>query len=220
MIEEIPVPSIPNPWREIWLHPRSTIRAILNYNHTEACEPLAMVMGVFWLFWIWIAGVAIGLTTLGGSITIIFMTLLGGSFLGFFVVRWLASAITGFGRSVGHEVDKGVIYTALTWSAIPLTVAIPLQILFLLFASLSWSASDFITSAVIGFGGTLLKIGVWILGAWHLGLAVAMVAEVARVRVWLAALWVIIFPAFLAMLVFGAIFLCFFMDLLMMSRNL
>lgn len=229
MIEEIPVPAPPRPWREIWFHPRATIRAILKYNYIEACEPLAMVVGVFWIFFIWLevaSGSLLALpfiwfapltfTSIGGIVTAVVMTLIGSSFFGYFAMRWLASAIVWFGRGVGSEADKKVIYPALTWSAVPLVGAIPLQIAFL-FLAFSWMGRDlFAVAPHLIF----LKMIIGGLGAWHLALAIAMVAEVTRVRLWRAALWVVGFPLFLAVLPFAALFLCFFIDVLLMSRNL
>lgn len=174
MVEEIPVPapSHLNPWKEIWLQPRATIRAIIERDSAYQIEVISVLLGISFFWWrasdilqfdVW--GlinllVVVGMGAIIGSIYI----LIGG------VVFTLVGRLFG---GVG-AIKEGC--AAIAWSSIPQIFTIPIPYLLLLFQSSPFAN----TYEMISFEEAMVASFALILvfNLWGIILTVATFAEV------------------------------------------
>ncbi len=156
-----------NPWREVWLHPRNTIKAILKYNPKYMVLPLAALAGI--------ANSAIEFELMDGIIG-------GSSFIGSSIVAALLGIlslyISGFllsltGRWLKGKANALKLRAAVAWSGVPIVASLLLFIP--LFFALNSSAIGTVTmSAFVSMG----------LGVWSLVLYVGMISEVQKFSIW------------------------------------
>jgi len=152
-----------NPWREVWLHPRNTIKAILKYNPKYMVLPLAALAGI--------ANSAIEFELMDGIIG-------GSSFIGSSIVAALlgiASLYVGAfllfltGAWIKGKASALKLRAAIAWSGVPIVASL---ILFIpLFFALNSGATG--TIAISSFASLIL-------GLWSAVLYFGMIAEVQK----------------------------------------
>ena len=171
-----------NPWKEVWLHPRNTIKAILKYDPKYMVLPLAALAGI--------ANNALDFEMMDGIIG-------GSSFIGSaFVAAILGIVslyISGFLLSLTGKWIKGKanalkLRAAIAWSGVPVVASLVLFIP--LFFALN---SDL--SGIIGLSSIVLIV----LGLWSLVLQVGMISEIQKFSIWKAILNIIL--AFIVILI-------------------
>jgi hypothetical protein len=156
-----------NPWKEVWLHPRNTIKAILKYNPAYMVLPLAALAGI--------ANSAIEFELMDGIIG-------GSSFIGSSIVAALLGIvslyISGFLLSLTGSWLKGKanalkLRAAVAWSGVPIVASI---LLFIpqFFALNSGAIGTWATSSLVSLA----------LGIWSLVLYIGMIAEVQKFSIW------------------------------------
>ena len=171
-----------NPWKEVWLHPRNTIKAILKYDPKYMVLPLAALVGI--------ANNALDFESsdviVGGSSFI-------GSVLVAAILGIVSLYISGFllsltGRWIKGEANALKLRAAIAWSGVPVVASL---ILFIpLFFALNSSAMG-----IIGVS----SIAVIILGVWSVILQVGMISEIQKFSIGKAILNIIL--AFIVILI-------------------
>jgi len=175
-----------NPWKEVWLHPRNTIKAILKYNPKYMVLPLAALAGI--------ANSAIEFELMDGIIG-------GSSFIGSSIVAALLGIVSlyvsGFLLSLTGSWIKGKanalkLRAVVAWSGVPIVASLLLFIP-LFFALNSGATGTVATSSFVSL----------ILGVWSLVLYIGMIAEVQKFSIWksilniLLVLIILLIPALL-----------------------
>ena len=171
-----------NPWKEVWLHPRNTIKTILKYDPKYMVLPLAALVGI--------ANNALDFESsdviVGGSSFI-------GSVLVAAILGIVSLYISGFllsltGRWIKGEANALKLRAAIAWSGVPVVASL---ILFIpLFFALNSSAMG-----IIGVS----SIAVIILGVWSVILQVGMISEIQKFSIGKAILNIIL--AFIVILI-------------------
>ena len=152
-----------NPWKEVWLHPRSTIKAILKYDPKYMVLPLAALAGI--------ANNALDFEALDVIIG-------GSSFIGsVFVAAILGIVslyISGFllsltGKWIGGKADALKLRATIAWASVPVVASL------VLFIPLFFALNSELMG-IIALSGIVLTI----LGIWSLVLQVGMISEIQK----------------------------------------
>lgn len=160
-----------NPWKEVWLHPRNTIKAILKYDPKYMVLPLAALAGI--------ANNALDFESAD-------MIVGGSSFIGSAFVAALLGIvslyISGFllnltGKWIKGKANALKLRAAVAWSGVPVVASLLLFIP--LFFGLNTTAPG-----IVG----LSTITMMVLGIWSLVLYFVMISEVQKFSVWKALL--------------------------------
>ena len=203
------------PFLTIWIHPRSTIRSIVDSDPTRLVLVLGALSGVA-RFLDTAVGRSLGDVLPVGTILLLLLTVapvLG--ILGLFIGGWI---IRLTGSWLGGVANSTQVRAALAWGSIP-------QIATVLFVSLpivlsfgneafttatprtdSLAASSPIYAVLFGVVGFLMLAAGIVFGLWSLVVLLKCVGEVHRFSA-LRALLAILLPAFI--LVFLALFIVF-----------
>ena len=164
-----------NPWKEVWLHPRNTIKAILKYDPKYMVLPLAALAGV--------ANNAIEFEMMDGIIG-------GSSFIGSSIVAallGLASLYIGAfllfltGSWIKGKANALKLRAATAWSGVPVVASL------ILFIPLFFALNSGATGTI-----AISSLASLILGLWSLVLYIAMIAEVQKFSIWKAILNIIL----------------------------
>ena len=152
-----------NPWKEVWLHPRNTIKAILKYDPKYMVLPLAALAGI--------ANNALEFEVMD--------VIVGGrSFIGSVFVAAILGIISlyisGFllsltGKWIGGKADALKLRATIAWASVPVVASL------VLFIPLFFA----LNSELMGILG-LSSIAVAILGIWSLVLQVGMISEIQK----------------------------------------
>ena len=160
-----------NPWKEVWLHPRNTIKAILKYDPKYMVLPIAALTGI--------ANNALDFEAAD-------MIVGGSSFIGSAFVAALLGIvslyISAFLLSVTGKWIKGKANTlklraAIAWSSVPVVASL------ILFIPLFFGLNN----SVPGIVG-LSTVTMIVLVVWSLVLYFSMLSEVQKFSVWKAIL--------------------------------
>ena len=160
-----------NPWKEVWLHPRDTIKAILKYDPKYMVLPLAALAGI--------ANNALDFESMDAIVG-------GSSFIGSVFVAALLGIVSlyvyGFllnltGKWIKGKANALKLRAAIAWSSVPVVSSLLLFIP--LFFGLNNSAPG-----IVGIS-TITMI---VLGVWSLVLYFSMLSEVQKFSVWKAIL--------------------------------
>jgi hypothetical protein len=164
-----------NPWREVWLHPRNTIKALLKYDPKYMVLPLAVLAGI--------ANNALDFESMDAIVG-------GSSFIGSAFVAALLGIVSlyvsGFllsltGRWINGKANALKLRAAIAWAGVPVVASI------LLFIPLFFT----LNSDSMGLHG-LSIIVFMILGVWSLVLQVGMISEIQKFSIWKAILNIIL----------------------------
>ena len=160
-----------NPWTEVWLHPRNTIKAILKYDPKYMVLPLAALAGI--------TNNALDFESMDAIVG-------GSSFIGSVLVAALLGIVGiylfGFlfsltGKWIGGKADALKLRAALAWGSVPVVAGI---ILFVpLFFGLNTGSVG-----VIGMSGLIALV----LAIWSIVLRIGMISEVQGFSIWKAIL--------------------------------
>ncbi|MDP6845637.1 MAG: YIP1 family protein [Candidatus Nanoarchaeia archaeon] len=164
-----------NPWKEVWLHPRNTIKAILKYDPKYMVLPLAALAGI--------ANNALDFESMDAIVG-------GSSFIGSAFVAALLGIvslyISGFllsltGRWINGKANALKLRAAIAWAGVPVVASL------LLFIPLFFA----LNSEALGLLG-VSSIAFLILGVWSLVLQVGMISEIQKFSIFEAILNIIL----------------------------
>ena len=164
-----------NPWKEVWLHPRNTIKAILKYDPKYMVLPLAALAGI--------ANNALDFESMDAIVG-------GSSFIGSAFVAALLGIvslyISGFllsltGRWINGKANALKLRAAIAWAGVPVVTSLLLFIP--LFFALNSESFGILSVSGIAF---------MILGVWSLVLQVGMISEIQKFSIWKAILNIIL----------------------------
>ena len=164
-----------NPWKEVWLHPRNTIKAILKYDPKYMVLPLAALAGI--------ANNALDFESMDAIVG-------GRSFIGSAFVAALLGIvslyISGFllsltGRWINGKANSLKLRAAIAWAGVPVVTSLLLFIP--LFFALNSESFGILSVSSIAF---------MILGVWSLVLQVGMISEIQKFSIWKAILNIIL----------------------------
>ena len=164
-----------NPWKEVWLHPRNTIKAILKYDPKYMVLPLAALAGI--------ANNALDFESMDAIVG-------GSSFIGSAFVAALLGIvslyISGFllrltGRWINGKANSLKLRAAIAWAGVPVVTSLLLFIP--LFFALNSESFGILSVSSIAF---------MILGVWSLVLQVGMISEIQKFSIWKAILNIIL----------------------------
>ena len=164
-----------NPWKEVWLHPRNTIKAILKYDPKYMVLPLAALAGI--------ANNALDFEAtdvlVGGS------SFIGSAFvaalLGIVSLYISGSLLSFTGRWLKGKANALKLRAAIAWAGVPVIASLVLFIP--LFFALNSSSMGIIGLSSIAFV---------VLGLWSLVLQVGMISEIQGFSIWKAILNIIL----------------------------
>jgi len=160
-----------NPWKEVWLHPRDTIKAILKYDPKYMVLPLAALAGI--------ANNALDFESMDAIVG-------GSSFIGSVFVAALLGIVSlyvyGFllnltGKWIKGKANALKLRAAIAWSSVPVVSSL------LLFIPLLFGLNNS-APGIVGIS-TITMI---VLGVWSLVLYFSMLSEVQKFSVWKAIL--------------------------------
>lgn len=160
------LPKYINPWLQASLHPRNTIRFIVENNPKQ---------GFVWIAWIYALQYllfTIGYSFSGASWTPLIVSLVLAPVLGllwFYFYGWLLSFT---GKWLGGQASMEHLRAAFAWSKIPSLINYPIW----LFLVISSGSMFFLPGPLF----TFLNLIVMAVSIWMLVLLVAMVAEVQK----------------------------------------
>jgi hypothetical protein len=186
-------PTAPlNPWVNIWIRPRQTIRQIVDVNPTYFVTLLAMMSGFAQALdraiergygdsipWYIVIVIALALGSIGGVINIYIM----GA-----ILRWMGSKLGGVATSED-------VRAAIAWSSLPSIVGLAYTLFFIFIlrndafttqsARLEAIAEQSVGSAFLLFSlGILLIVVTLSMGVWKIILLSKMLGEVHGFSAW------------------------------------
>lgn len=175
-------PAVFQPWREIWLHPRATIRRLVAFDPSYMVLPLAALAGVTEAFSRASSRNQGDHTTLFG---IILMAVVFGA-LGGLLSLWFGSHLIRWtGDWLGGRAPRDHLRTAIAWSSLPSVVALGLTVLeIVIFGKELFTTQTPRLDSSATLSGLLFLMGLieLVLGVWSLVLLAKTVAEVQGYR--------------------------------------
>jgi Yip1 domain len=171
-VRESPVFPQPNPWKDMWFHPRATIRAIIERDSEDQVEVIAILLGISFFWWrasdilqfnVWGLVNALVVIGLGAIIGLVYILISGVLFI-------LVGRLFG---GVGAIKDG---CAAIAWSAIPQIFTIPIPYLYVLLQRPPFA--DVYKMIWLGDGEAVLFGLMVALNLWGIILTIATFAEV------------------------------------------
>ena len=159
-----------NPWREVWLHPRNTIKAILKYNPKYMVLPIVILANASAFL------SDIELVKFASEYSYIGLALIGAMLgVAMFYLAALLYSITG--QWIGGKADALKLRAAIAWSMLPMAAGSILVIPFVF--AVRNNSFAIISSILLIFQ---------ILIVWAFILHVGMISEVQKFSIWKAIL--------------------------------
>lgn len=199
--EESEIPVLPAPlapWRTMWLHPRLTIRAIVDSaDPTQSIYRLAALRGVKQALSEETLPAALFLHAYFGNTGEIFASIAAAVIVGILfglLGMKVSGAVTGaIGRALGGVATNDETRTALAWAGLPTIAGLPLALLFTILASLG--KGELMVTPTLTVGQTVFAV----LNLWTVILTVAALAEVHRVSL-VRAFGILVIPVLVLLL--------------------
>lgn len=186
-----------NPWLSIWIHPRKTIRALVEYNTNFRLIALCAIYGFQYALQL------IQYLSLGQGTSLLFIIIFALIFsipLGYIMFNVLSVIYFWIGKIVKGKGTFKQVRAATYWSSVPMVLTCLIWIILMIFHGNSLFIAGYETqligpAAVISmvFGGLQLVIGIWglIILLHALGEVQGFSAWMALLNVFLA--WLAIF---------------------------
>ncbi|MDJ0652156.1 MAG: YIP1 family protein [Simkaniaceae bacterium] len=176
-----------NPWLSIWIHPRKTIRALVEYNTNYRLIVLCAIYGFQHILQI------LQYLSLGQGTSLLFMLLLAFIFsipVGYIVFNVLSASYLWVGKLIKGKGSFKQIRAATYWSSVPMAVSCLVWIVLLVLHGSSLFVAGYETKLVgptaavnRGLGGLQLVIGIW-----RLIITLHALGEVQGFSTWMALL--------------------------------
>lgn len=198
-----------NPWLEIWVRPRQTIRAILNYNSGYLFPLLCWIYGFPMLLQA-AQNLSLGDRFSMGAILIGCLVL--AIVPGYLMINLMAGLLYWTGKWIGGKGSFEEVRGAVTWSSAPSVVTIAIWVINLLMFGKFVFSAGFVLMPI--FGGQLAMVAIisilqLVVAIWAFIILLKTVAEAQLFSAWKGLLNVII-P--LAIIFIGASLLVWFLS--------
>lgn len=154
-----------NPWLSIWVHPRKTIRALVQYNTNYRMIALCAIYGFQYILQI------IQYLSLGQGTSLIFITLFALIFsipVGYIVFNVLSAFYLWVGKLIKGKGSFKQIRAATYWSSVPMVATCVIWIILMVLHGNSLFVAGYETKLVgtaaalsMGFGVVQLVLGIW-----------------------------------------------------------
>ncbi|MEM8728009.1 MAG: Yip1 family protein [Chlamydiota bacterium] len=176
-----------NPWINIWVHPRKTIRALVEYNTDHRSVALCAIYGFQYILQI------LRYLSLGRSMSLLFIILFALLFsipVGYIVFNVLSAFYFWMGKLIKGKGSFKRIRTATYWSNVPMVVTCLIWIVLMgihgnnLFVA-GYETQLVGTAAAIGMGLGVVQFAVAI---WGLMILLHALGEVQGFSAWMALL--------------------------------
>lgn len=176
-----------NPWFSIWVHPRKTIRALVEYNTNYRMITLCAIYGFQYILQI------IQYLSLGQGSSLIFILLLALIFsipMGYIVFNVLSALYFWIGKLIKGKGSFKQIRAATYWSSVPMIVTCLIWIILMVLYGNSLFVAGYETKIVGGAAALSLGLGIvqLVIGIWGLIIMLHALGEVQGFSAWMALL--------------------------------
>ncbi|MDF1667448.1 MAG: Yip1 family protein [Planctomycetota bacterium] len=201
-----------NPWLNIWIRPRATIRAIVAYDPDYKVSLIAGAVGVLTLL------DKASDKNLGDKVSVVsvlFIAMIFGPIFNLIRLQIMSGLVSWTGAKIGGQAQSREIRTALAWSEVPNLVSFGIWAVYLGVVGEKMFKDDMVfetdaevaTVQFVLFGGTALAT---LLGLWSLVIKLKALGEVQGFSA-IKALGNLILASLVIIVPLLALFLCLFL---------
>ncbi len=176
-----------NPWLSIWVHPRKTIRTLIEYNTNYRLVALCAIYGFQYILQI------LQYLSLGQGTSLIFVILLALIFsipVGYIVFNVLSAFYFWIGKLIKGKGSFKQIRAATYWSSVPMVVSCLVWIVLMVLHGNSLFVAGYETKLVGAAAAVSMGLGVLqlVIGIWGLIIMLHALGEVQGFSAWMALL--------------------------------